>query len=187
MARLFLDTLKQNIATNIPDNAVGAVTPAIIRSIMTDIIDSTTNDEVEMWTSATVGPIALTGTYQDLLVFDTVEGGDAFLIPNAPAGSITTGPSAGFSYRVIAQIQYTAGNNEQVEFVMAAGGIPFSFVSGYTTPNNGAQVTALVDVFANSVPANTVVTLQAKALDGTATINVLQSSFLMAILPTNNP
>ena len=48
MARRFLDDIRADIASQLPDNTVGAITPAIVRGLLNDIIASTVQDEVAM-------------------------------------------------------------------------------------------------------------------------------------------
>ena len=45
MSRIFLDDLRADIAALFADNTIGAISPANLRGIMLDTIDSTIEDE----------------------------------------------------------------------------------------------------------------------------------------------
>jgi len=188
MTRRFTDDIKTDINTDLADNIVGAITPALVRNILTDIIDSTTDDECSIYATALVTGIPLTATFQTLQVYDGTVGGDGdFLIPNQAAGSIQSKNVAGFTYTASAQFTFTCTDNIPVEFIIALNGVQQGIAS-YET-GSGALDPVTVDIVSGnlSTPADAVWTVQVRAPEGPLNINIVTGYFALVIKPTDNP
>ena len=186
MTRKFLDQIKTDMETILPDNLTNEVSPADIRTVITDVMDSTKQDEGVI-SGGAVGVAPLDGVFQSLASFDTEEGDDAiFLKLNAAAGQIQTASTAGYTYQISAKIAFDAGNNN-LEFTIGMNGTPIGFITRDEGAGNNDQVTIQVGYFSRSTPADAVFTLMVRAVDGSANLNVVETALAAVIWPTNNP
>jgi len=110
MTRKFLDTLKTEMSGvgRIEDNTTGLVSPADVRAVLTDIIDSTVQDEASLKSTAAFTGYSMPATYAVIGgsgVYDAETGDDGdFLNNDLTAGTITGTSVAGYSYVVDASI-----------------------------------------------------------------------------------
>ena len=65
MARRFLDDVRADIQSLLPDNITGEISPADMRTLLTDITDSTIQDECII-TGDVGATFALTGAFQPI-------------------------------------------------------------------------------------------------------------------------
>jgi hypothetical protein len=188
MSRIFLDTLRANIATVFPDNTLGEISPADLRGICLDTVDSTVPDEALLTMSAPLVGEVLTATPSiPLSQFDGSIGGDGvFLKPNPAGGYIEGTTTAGFSYYIIAESTFSPGNNEIVNIQGVVDGVPFGPVQSVTGNGTDAVSVSLIAVF-NSMPSDGQLALSYAAPDGAATITIQSAETLVIITPTNNP
>jgi hypothetical protein len=187
MARRFLDDIRADIATLLPDNTSGLITPAIVRSILTDIVDSEYSDEGGMTGGEVLG-VTVTGTPTPLSIFNTEIGAlPGFITPNSGAGTITCSSTAGFTYSVYGVITFEADNNEPITLNITTDGIPRSVFSTGTGRGPGRPITLLVEGLVLSTPPNAVMQLTLNSDGSTEQIDILSSAFFVTIDPTNNP
>ena len=110
MTRKFLDTLKTEMSGvgRIEDNTTGLVSPADVRAVLTDIIDSTVQDEASLKSTAVSTGYTMPDAYAVIGgsgVYDAETGDDGdFLNNDLTAGTITGTSVAGYSYVVDASI-----------------------------------------------------------------------------------
>lgn len=188
MTRRFLDDIRSDVTTLLADNMAGDISPADMRSIFDDTIDSTIADEGEIFSTASTIGVVLTGTFASLTtIYDVNGGGDGnFLNPAFASGTITGSGTAGFSYTVRAAITIAAGNNEEVEFAIGINGVAEPYFA--TLVGDGARDQSVsIGAFDRTSSISAVYTLMARAADGAATIDVDAVRLVAVIQPTNNP
>ena len=190
MTRRFLDDIRADIASQMPDNTLGLITPAIVRNLLNDIIDSTIQDECGIVTSVPVAGFAVTTTFTPITtaVFTQDIGGDgSFLTVNAAGGNITLSSTAGFAYSVVAAISFEAPNNDEIEIVVLVDGVPKPYSPLGTGRGNNRPVTVYVDAIINPAPASALVQVGLRAPAGATTILIEDCVLGVTIQPTNNP
>lgn len=187
MTRRFLDDIRADITNDLADNIIGSITPTIVRGILNDMIDSTVNDECAIAATALVTGIPLTATFTDLSVYNLTDGGDGdFLTPNQAGGSIQSKNVAGFTYVATAQFSFTTADGIPIEFIIAQDGVQ-SGVAAYETGSGGTDPVTVQLTGGNlSTPADAVWTVQARAPEGAATLNIVTGYLALTIKPTQN-
>ena len=187
MARRFLDDIRADIQTEFANNTVGAITAADVRNVLTDIIDSTVQDEGFLYTQTTSAAIPLTGTFQNIDPWTEELGGDGeFVIPNLSSGNIATGAHGGWSYDLAFELRVTAANNEVFEFTLGRNGVPYGYIA--SLEGNGADersVSGSMPIIASV--STEVITLMARAVDGAGNLVIEGGLLGVTVLPTNNP
>lgn len=187
MARRFLDDIREDIVTLFADNTGGNISPADLRSVTRDSLDSTVPDEGDIFSTAPTVGVVLTGTYVDLTdIYDGGAGDGSFIDTDFAAGTITGGAIAGFSYTIRAAITLNASNNEVIEFAIGIDGVAEPYFATITGDGMRDQSVS-VGAFDRTSGISTVYTLMARAVDGDATITVDAVRLVLVIQPTNNP
>lgn len=190
MARKFLSQIRGQIASTLPDNTTGQITPANHRALLVDLIDSTTDLVGELFLPTPQNDVVIPTTFsQRVANYSQAIGGDpSFLVLDPVTGTITSGPISGFNYRVFGQIQIEAINGRSFEMGLAAGGIMFSFISGFIGRGVTRPVTASVvaDIFAGD--ATTAVDMRVRTTESSSeTVDIVQASLIAVLLPTETP
>lgn len=189
MTRKFLQDIRGQIASTLPDNTQGLITPVNHRALLTDFLDSITEVYAELIDQTVQVDFPVPTTFTPITNYDQAIGGATGLLElNQVNGTISSGPTAGYNYIIIAQIQFEADNNAGFEVGVAAGGTVVSFVRGITGrgPNNAVSGTVVVDVVGGA--ANTPVDLRIRNVDGgTENITINQVSLVSKLLPTESP
>lgn len=188
MTRRFLDDVRTDIATLFGNNITGEISPADLRSVTIDMLDSSIADEAELFSTAETVGLVLDGTFTSLAtIYDAEEGDDGnFLNTAFSLGTVTGTGTAGFSYTVRAAITIEAGNNEVIEFSVGINGVAdpyFATLVGDGTKDQSVSIGA----FDRSAASASVYTLMARAVDGSATVTVSAVRLVVIIQPTNNP
>ena len=188
MARRFLDDVRSDINTLFADNIIGAITPARLRTSLRDIIDSTIQDEGVISISAPITGVVLPSTFTNLTGFVNTLGGDGTFIKLEPSNNrIVTAATAGFTYTVFAGLSFEGVNNEEVEFAIGYNGVQGDYTPIATARGLGRPLALQIRGLTLSAAANTNLTFMARAVDGTATIDILDMYLAAIINPTNNP
>lgn len=188
MARRFLDDIRDDVTTLFADNISGNISPADLRSVFDDTIDSVIQDEADIFSNAPTVGVVLTGTFAALTtVYDVNGGGDgSFLTPSFSSGTITGSVTQGFSYTIRGAVTIAAGNNEEIEFAIGIDGVAEPFFA--TAVGDGVRDQSIsVGAFDRTAKISAVYTLMARAVDGAATITVDAVRLVAVIQPTNNP
>ena len=188
MTRRFLDTLRNTANVLLADNTNRDISPSDVRNIIIDTIDSTVQDEGEIFSTSPTAGVVLTGTFSSLTAIYAAGGSDGggFINTDFAAGTIVGSSTAGFSYTVRAYVTVNTSNNEEVEFAIGIDGVEdpfFATLTGNGTRNQSVSVGA----FDRSASSGAVYTLMARAVDGSATITVDSVRLVVVIQPTNNP
>jgi hypothetical protein len=192
MSRKFLDDIRADITSQMPDNNVGLVTPAIVRGIMRDIVDSTTEDVAFIY--RTGGPLtsyARTTTAALLPnLFDAnylATNMDGVTTQDA-AGTITLGNIAGRQYTGTFNITFEAANGTEVQAGLFLGGVlsPLWGAAASVVAAN-RQVTITMPWYINKSIASQVIGPALWLPNGAGTIDVTALQFSCSIMPTNNP
>ena len=189
MARKFLDDVRAEINTLINDNASGEISPLDVRTCLIDIVDSGVQDESYIFGDVPDQPFALTGAYQSIGTLYTtgVPAVPGFVTPNSGAGTITLSATAGFTYSIKTQITLSTSNNEEVDFRIGINGVPVGYVGSIIGSAGGRELSVSVEYILLAAGVSDVITLMARAADGSGTMSVDSIFLFAAILPTNNP
>ena len=191
MARQFLDTLRTQINNLLPDNSSGLITPAIVRTLMTDTVDSLVSDDAtinrESATPAVLAtqitPTQITGIADTAGVDTNMDGTSA----NAANGSFLSGAVAGRSYRLVMYATVELAINAQINLGVRVNGL----LSGFTVQANGLGATKPISLvlFAafGSQPAGATVECMAWTPDGVDNVTFNEFLAQYVIQPTNNP
>ena len=188
MARRFLDDIRSDIASQFADNSNGNISPADLRSVTVDMLDSSVQDECDIFSTAPTVGLVLNGTFSDLTtIYDGQEGGDGlFLIPSFASGMVAGTSTPGFTYVVIADITVEASNNEEIDFSIGINGVATGFI-GSVVGDGMRDQSVRVENLDRTAPASAVYTLMARAADGAATPTIQDVILRVIIVPTNNP
>lgn len=189
MTRRFLDDIRSDIVTLMPDNNIGAITPAITRGILTDMVDSTVQDEGAISANAPTLGIATTDSFTQLTTpYAQNAGGDGdFITPDQINGEITTSSTAGFTYSLIGSIAFEGSANDPFEFVILEDGSPVGFITRETGEGNNDPVSSYVRTLIDAAPADAVYSIGVRTPEGNNTIDILDIELVAIIQPTNNP
>ena len=190
MARKFLDDIRAAIDSQMPDNTVGAITPAIMRATLKDVIDSTIQDEAALLGNVTTSVTATpTWTPVPAAFWTSVIGGDAtFLKMSQGAGTITGATVAGWSYTLQGVANLEAQNNADIEFAIGRGGAQFGQPITVTGRGAGRPIYARCFCIDISAQANSVYQLLVRSPTGAnETISIINGALIGTINPTNNP
>ena len=191
MSRKFLDDIRDEINTQMPDNNVGLVTPAIVRGIMQDIVDSTVEDVAFIYRTGgiltyarTTTPALLPNLFDANYLATNMDG----VTTQQAAGTITLGNVAGRQYKGTFNITFEGANQAEVNAGL--------FVGGVLTPLWGAaasvvaanrQTTITMPWYINKSVASQVIGPALWLPNGAGDISVTAVQFSCSIMPTNNP
>jgi hypothetical protein len=188
MSRIFLDQLQTQINTQLADNITGLITPVIMRSVCSNLLDSLHNDEAILTQSVPV-TVALTATPTVVPnIFDGSLGGDGdFLKPNIASSYIEGTSIAGFTYWIVAECTIVPGNNVQVDMQAALNGVPYGPIQSVigTGPSDVASMSVIAVQLSN--PSNGQIGVAYSSPGGAVSIDINSSETLVMVVPTDNP
>lgn len=187
MARRFLDDIRADLLTLLPDNVVGEISPADVRGILRDIIDSTVQDEAAL-TSPPSTVLNLTPTPTEYpQIFDAVIGGlPGFLVANAVTGRFELSPTPGFSYTFRYYLQAEGPQNAELNFNITRGGVVVGETYEIITRGPGRGTAAAAAWYEISGVANGTFGV-ALSSPGSDTFTITNAFAIASIVPTNNP
>jgi hypothetical protein len=186
MARIFLDDLRAQVGTTLPDNTTGLINPTDHRALLINVIDSTVPDECALTQSAPLvglqlGPAWITPTSQ----FNGSLGGDGvFLKPNPVGGYVEGSTTPGFTYYILCETNIIAPNNGSVSISAGLNGIPFGPI--VTLVSGGDPLSASVIALNNAMPADGHLSLM-YASTTSSIVTIDSAETLVIVTPTNNP
>lgn len=137
MARLPLDALKTTVASLLPNNVTGLISPQDVRDSLTDIIDSCTPSFAFMWGDHTAAPITKNvttswsvflgaSTYPNVGVSDPAE------LPADPASGSMAVQYADFVHSVRGSMSITGPANRELQFCIGHDGVPIDGIANLT-------------------------------------------------------
>jgi len=190
MTMQFLSVLKANINSQMPDNSVGAITPAIMRANLQDIVDSLYYRSAALIGDHAAVPIAqaLTTTptnypnlYTNLIEVD----------PAVVTGDIVTGETepllTGFVNEILMAFTASGANGRIVTARLAKNGtVQDRFTFGVTMTGPGELQAGSIALPTIGVNANDVFTLLL-SVDVNASITFSSISLVNRIIPTFSP
>ena len=187
MARRFLDDIRADIISLLPDNTVGSITPAIVRGLLNDIIASTVQDEVAMTSPpSTVLNLTPTPTEYPQIFQAAIGNVPGFLTGNFTTGRFECSATPGWSYRFEFYLQAEGGQNNELGFQIMRNGVVVGERFEIITRGAGRGVTASAAWYEISAPANATYSI-AISSPGSDTFTITNAFALAAIVPTNNP
>jgi len=194
MARDFIDNIKAAMigSGGIEDNSTGLVSPADVRVILTDMMDSLHDDEATLvaTNTATLTVPATWGVIGGAGVYDTSTGDDSagqgFLIVDQTAGTVTGKDTAGYSYKFQCSITVeNATNGKEIDFSIGQNGSPVGTTS--ITGAGGNPVSRSWSGFIQTAGISDVFSIIWQDGDGGDSVDITSLSFYVDIKPTNNP
>lgn len=189
MSRIFLDDLRAATTALFADNTTGDISPADLRGVMLDTIDSTVQDECNLAATAPTLALATTASFVPLSVYGEDNGGDGvFLTPDFVSGTITTAAEAGFTYTINCNATIESlQNSVPCEFVVLENGIPDGLAFALTGDGKDDPVSIAIRHLINAAPASAVYSIGIRTPDGASTLDVMAIEVIAVIHPTNNP
>ena len=187
MARRFLDDIRADILSELPDNTVGAITPAIVRGILRDMCDSLAQDECAL-TSPPSAVVNLTTTPTEYpQIFDAVIGGaPGFLVGNATTGRFELSPTPGFSYTFRYYLQAEGNQNAELNFNIVRDGVVVGETYEIIARGPGRGTASAAAWYELTGIANGTFGL-ALSSPGSDTFTITNAFAIASIVPTNNP
>jgi hypothetical protein len=186
MTRKFLVPLRTEIATLIPDNTTGLVSPADVRTMLTDVLDSAVNSDA-FYASNTVSPgFAITNAGAIPPAPSPVSSVEAPTFVNVDPGTrvfAVGAPCVGFSLLVQCQCTVGAPNNVDMSLELFASGISTIFSAEITGTGTGNPATMSFSAYIQHAVAGTL-DMRLRSLTGNTTVDVQNSSMAVIILPT---
>lgn len=198
MARKFLDVVRSNITSRMPDNADSLIDAADVRENVLDMVDSLTQDEAGL-TNVTDNTITLNLTdawtilnntnTAPVITYDTPVGGDAdFLKVDQAAGTITSSATAGYTYEALGAVTVNSAANEVIEATIGVDGAPGDLIGSNVGSAGSRAESIFLRRYLPSTPANSAFSIMVRAPDGSASnVEITTRSFGVIVLPTNNP
>jgi hypothetical protein len=187
MVRRFIDDIKADVDAQIVPNGSGLITADIVRPIMIDTLDSTTEDQAKLRRDAPQLAVPLTTSYTTPIEFDYEEGGDGnFLIVNRVAGTLTSSATPGFSYGFVLEVTLIGTANVRYDMTALVGGVETGFVASGTGEGLNDPITLNLTGTSLSTPASGVLQLGLKT-DNADDVDIQSAAMKLDILPTNNP
>ena len=182
MTRKYSNDIRAEIDTLVPDNTTGQVTPAGIRQIMHDIVDSFTPAYGALRRTAST-MVALTTTPTKLVVYDEVVRSTPELVASAANDTITATRAGSYNFSFTSSL--SGQNNSDIVMELFRNGLstPWRALTTTTGAGNRAEITVSGIV---SAPANDdVFEIYAYLLSGTDNVSFYDSIFLMETIQTN--
>lgn len=192
MTRKFLDDLRTEIVAAFPDNTAGLITPAALRVVAEDTVDSLAIDESTIFRQAASGSttLAVGITPTDIVAVADANITDANMDNTAADeanGRWTSGDVGGRSYRIQAHASVELGNNMTFILGFSINGTPAPFQS-FTSGRGAADPISLsLNAPLDAVPASATIQMFCITPDGAETVTFQAFAAEYIILPTNNP
>ncbi len=195
MTRKFLDTVRAEVQTLLPDNNAGEITPELIRGILGDVIDSCVQDEAAIVLFfPQIAPAAVSdAAFATVpIVYQVTQGGDAtFLrVTSGLGGNIQLATEAGFTYAIRATVSFEGTEDARYGLgIMVNGVITFTGAISYDTGQGVGDPTNMnISGVINAATTDAVIELGMIRDAGSDPTIVVQSASLgVVIVPTNNP
>lgn len=186
MTRKFLVPLRTEIATLIPDNTTGLVSPADVRTMLTDVLDSAINSDA-WYASGTLSaafPITAVGAIPPAPSPQSGNEAPTLVVVNPGTRVFTVGaPGVGFSLLVTCNCTVGAANNTDMSLEMFVNGIASIFSAEITGTGVGNPATmSFVGYIAHAVAGT--IDMRLKSLTGNVSVDILNSSMSVVLLPT---
>jgi len=175
MARKTTAQLIAEIAALFPDNTTGLITPASLRTSLTNICDSFTDAYGAM--QGLPGVVqALTATVAKLVVFDTVLRTSAEVTPSATNDNVTVSALADYAFEFTCTV--AGANNEVVRLVMRVDGVetPWTFQTTLSVSNTAEMSFSGIIV---AIPAGGVVDVGVSSTSGNQSPTFSQNVLIM--------
>lgn len=187
MARRFLDDIRTEITTRIPDNDVGAIDAADVRTPVLDLIDSVVTDEATLDVDIGKTGLAVGTSFVTYADYDSSAGDDANFLKINQAGGFVQGTStAGFSYLMVVSMSAIFAANRVLDIAVGVNGVETGFIASSAGQGVGDPVFLTTTFFVRSAGSNDDFSLVWKA-DAATTVDVTDARLTTVIWPTNNP
>lgn len=186
MTLKFIQDLKNEINSLLPDNSVGLITPATMRAVLQDMTDSLYSRAGALWRNdPTAVAQALTATPTNYpAIYDTQRAVDPAVVAATLAAGVVTPAVTGFGSTANISFTVDGANGRIVTAVLAKNGTPIvnSRIS-VTCSGAGNKESASISIPVVGIAAGDNFTLLL-SVDTPASINVWQQTLLISINPT---
>lgn len=150
MTRKFNSDLRAEIGTLFPDNAIGAITPAVLRQFATDLIDSLRPTSTYYSRTGVPLPVALTTTPQKLIIFDEVANGETTELEGTIVGNAVTVNNSNGLLEMEADLEVEGAGSRELTLHLYKNGL----ATGQTVTANleGANSPVVIPAQAKDIP-----------------------------------
>jgi len=186
MSLEFIQTLKNEINSLLPDNNTGQITPAILRGVLQDMADSLYSRGASLFrSSATPVAQALTTTPTNYpAIYDTLRALDPPVVAGSLVAGTVTPAVTGFACSLTVSMTVDGAVNRIVTAQSAKNGVQIIASRIIATCTGaGNKVSATITIPIIGVVASDVFTLLL-SVDTGASINVSQQVLSLAVNPT---
>jgi len=182
MARLPFSTLSSNIATLLPDNTTGEISPADVRAVATDLAD-TFRPAAHALLRPTPAAQALTTTDATLTVFDTARGvGETgIVIPNI-ANSTLEAALVG-AYRADFTATLEGPNNDDVVLSLYRNAVATGIAGEISLRGASNPVALTFSFYTTTAAVNAVYTISARLRTGSSNVTFSNVGFALSWVP----
>ena len=187
--RKFLDTVRADLTALLV--TAGATPAPSLNALLIDVIDSSIDDEALISSNVASAAIPTATTWTPLTtgIYDVAQGGDgSFLTTDAVAGTITSSPTAGFTYNANGLVSFTdIATNTVIEFSILRNGVPFGYIASITGGGGARPRSVGFEHTVISAGASDVFTIGVQTPAGATTVDISSIGLGLTIKPTNNP
>lgn len=191
MTRKYSDTLKAEIATNLPDNVIQAITAADVRQALLDIVDSLRPSWAGLAAAHTEAPVtlALTTTWQTIApagFWTSAAQSDVAELQALQATGQLDIKFGDWNHIVRGAINFEAPNGQEVQISIGVDGAVAGTISSVDGGGTG-RVVAAADWVIVFPPIGTKLSLMARVPAGTASIQIHQAQLFGELTTTRYP
>lgn len=182
--RYLTNPLIARIQSVLTDNSSGAITPAILRGLLTDMVESLRTTGAYMVRNTLLAYSFTDNTYRVIAsMFTSGETRDATEIElNVPAQTFTAKFAA--DYEATVSMTCNSASNETVDLAIGVNGVPTVFFrADAQMEGTSANVAVNLSAFL-SLQLNDVVTLMVASRNAPSTVNFESASIIFRLLPT---
>lgn len=183
--RYMFDQLKSQITARLPDNSTGQITPAVLRGVLIDFVDSVQGAFVTLVRSDTQ-TVNLTATLAPVagLFAEITESAPDEIAADLPSQSATVLIDCAVEFSL--SVVITGPVAERVAIGLTIDGVPYEFFQAeQTLPDLNAPVTLTASGFAR-LTAGQVLHCGLASLGGPQVVTIGPASMLVRLLPQRN-
>lgn len=182
-----VQTIKNEIAATMPDNASGLITPAILRAALLDMCDSLYSRSATLYGSHGAGlvqSLTTTPTNYPALMPLSINNNPTLFTVNALTGLITAAVG-GFGYTFGINMVFEAAINQEVDGVLYKNAVAYARATVADVAGGAGKLrTAGVVVNAAGILANDVFELRLSSPQGPTNITFRSLDLTVALNPT---
>ena len=183
MTRKYSDDIRAEIATLVPDNTTGQVTPAGVRQILNDIVDSFTQAWAVLRRTADI-PVNLTTTPTKLVIFDEVLITSPELVASAANDTIRAVRPGFYNFNFTCSI--SGSNNFDVAVELMRNGTSTFWRALQTATGTGNRVELTLNGAVASLVDNDEFSIYVSVLSGVDNATFYDTQLIMGTVQTDS-